>query len=814
MKRPLYKKQEEHAHRLRIALSSHGAALDASSTGCGKTLVAADIAAETTRPTLVVCLKNSIPMWKAELKDRGANSIGVINYEMLRTGKTEWGDPVTGLHKGFKFTIPDDALIIWDECQKAQGVDTQNAKMLIAAKPYWNLLLSATAVENPTEMRALGFILNLHGLRNFWQWCRNRGCKPNQWKGLDFYDPSGAILNGLHHEIFPEHGSRLTVADLKEHFQETQIITTPLDFGPEIKKIYDEMETELALLSDVVKTDTKNPAAMRLVARLRARQRTELCKVPTIIEMAEDLMKEGRSVVVFVNFDATIEALLARFPTDSIIRGSQTQEERQLVMQNFQSDKRRFLICNVQAGGVSISLHDTHGKHPRTAIISPSDNAKDILQVLGRVHRAGGATPSQQHILFAAGTVEVAVEKNCRTKIQNMEIFNDGKTIDTLPQKSQDDIPVTEEPAQHAKFNPSSLGMFERCPGYRNRSGTNPQAEAGTRAHEALEKDEIPKLPEKERAAPQLCQDYIDALIVERGLPDKEYREVRFTIDLGGDIKTFGTCDRFMKYSNHGEMLDFKFGYMSVTDAETNAQAWAYVIGAFQRWPDLLTITFTFLVPNQDEITTHTFDCTDLPKMQLRLNTIIRRAMEVGENLGKFETLLNPQPGLCEFCSQQTQCPAIAARALKVAKGIAEGLPVPADLAVSADRPDDIQHLLRLAPLLENWAADIKATALKLNLQEGLEIPGFIRQERNTPRSITSVAGAWDTAKDLGVDIEDFLLTCTGISIVELESAVRAAAGTKRGAKGAASNKMEKELRARDLLKEQTKYHYLREERA
>lgn len=811
--RALYTKQVAHAARLATALEAHGAALDASSTGTGKTLIASELAAKYKRPTLVVCLKNSIPMWEAELKDRGATSIGVINYEMLRTGKTEWGEKLIGLHKGFKFTIPDDTLIIWDEVQKCQGVDTQNAKMLLAAKPYWNLMLSATAVENPSEMRALGYILGLHGLRDFWKWCIARGCKRNQWKGLDFHDPSGAILNQLHHEIFPEHGSRLTVADLQEHFQETQIITTPLDFGPEVAKIYAEMEEELAALAEVVKTDTRNPAAERLVARLRARQRTELCKVPVIIEMAEDLLKEGRSVVIFVNFDATIEAINERYPTDSIIRGGQTQAERQLVMENFQSDKRRFLICNTQAGGVSISLHDLHGKHPRTAIISPSDNAKDILQVLGRVHRAGGATPSQQHVLFAAGTVEVAVERNCRTKIANMAIFNDGKkTIDAAPEKSEDGEPVTEE--KHARFNPSSLGMFEKCPGYRNRGYTNQTAEMGTRAHGALEKDEIHRLPEKERAAPQLCQDYIDALIVERGQPDREYREVKLYMDLGGEIKTFGTCDRFMLYGNHGEMLDFKFGYLSVADAETNAQAWAYVIGAFQRWPELLTITFTFLIPNQDEVSTHTFKREDLPKMQLRLNTIIRRAMEVGEDLGKFQTLLNPQPELCEYCSQQTHCPAIAARALKVAAGIGSGLPVPANLAVSADRPDDIQHLLRLAPILENWAAKIKAEALRINLEEGLDIPGFVRQERNTPRSITSVAGAWDVAREQGVDIEDFLLACSGISIVDLEKAVRDAAGTKRGAKGAASNKMEKELRSRDLLKEQSKYHFLREDKA
>lgn len=799
--RQLYTKQVAHAAVLAKALETYGAALDASSTGCGKTLVAAELAAGYRRPTLVVCLKNSIPMWEAEMRDRGWPALGVINYDMLRTGRTEWGSWVPG-SRIFQFTLPPDALIIWDEVQKCQGLDTKNSKTLIATKPFWNLLLSATAVENPSEMRALGYILGLHNLRSFVPWCKAHGCKLNQWRGWDFNDHDGKIMNALHHEIFPLHGSRLRVADLAEHFQETQIITTPLEFGKEIHTIYEEMETELAALAETIAGDRKNVSAARLVARLRGRQRAELCKVPTMVEMAEDLIKEGRSVVIFVNFNATVEALLGRFQCHvETIRGGQSTEDRTRIMADFQADRTRLLICNTQAGGVSISLHDQHGKHPRTAIISPSDNAKDILQVLGRVHRAGGATHSQQHVLFASGTVEVVVEQNCREKIVNMDIFNDGKTIDA-PAPISEDEPVTE----HARYNPSSLAMWEKCPGFMNRAGTNAIAEMGTRGHKALETDAIHTLPEPERPVAQLCQDFIDAILQERGVPDQDRREVRLSIDLDGDITTFGTCDRLLTYGTHGEMLDFKFGRLSVADAEMNTQAWAYVIGAFQLEPALQTITFTFLIPNQDIVSSHTFNRSDLPAMKLRLNTIIRRAMEVGADLSGNFSLLNPQPELCEYCAQQSRCPAIAARALKVAQST--GLPVPGELVVSADRPEDIAHLLRLAPILENLAASWKADALRVNLEDGIDVPGFIRQERRTPRSITSVAGAWDIAKTHGVVLEDFLLSCTGISMVELENAV--AAGVAKG-KGKAKQKLESDLRAADLLREQTNYHYLRE---
>jgi hypothetical protein len=73
-----------------------------------------------------------------------------------------------------------------------------------------------------------------------------------------------------------------------------------------------------------------------------------------------------------------------------------------------------------------VNLHDLHGNHPRVSLISPSDNAKDIIQCLGRIHRAGGATPTRQYVLFAAGTVEEEVKENCTAKMKRIDIFNEG----------------------------------------------------------------------------------------------------------------------------------------------------------------------------------------------------------------------------------------------------------------------------------------------------------------------------------------------------------------------------------------------------
>lgn len=417
----LFDVQQKHAAALMAVLENYGSALDGSITGAGKTLIAAELAHESGRPTFVVCPKSGVPMWTDELKDRGGLVHGVINYEMLRGSKTPWGAFESG-NLIWKWKLPSDAFVIWDECQRAQGMNTQNARMMWSAKPYFNLCLSATAVEDPSEMKALGYLLGLHDLKGFWNWTKMHGCENGLWGGLVFSGMDEDI-DRLHRIVYPRHGSRLTFKDMAPYFKATEIITTPLDFGDGIKNLYAKMAGELAALAKRAASDYGTEA---LTIRLRARQKVELLKVPEMLERTTDLIKEGLSVAIFVNFDATAEALREKlgFPC-GMITGRHVKD-RQRYIDDFQADQLRAMISNVQAGGTLVNLHDTHGKHPRASLICPSDNAKDVIQCLGRIHRAGGATPTRQYVLFAAGTVEEDVELNCREKMERIDIFNEG----------------------------------------------------------------------------------------------------------------------------------------------------------------------------------------------------------------------------------------------------------------------------------------------------------------------------------------------------------------------------------------------------
>jgi superfamily II DNA or RNA helicase len=796
----LYPVQTAHADKLEQSLRSNRAALDASETGCGKTVVAVDLARRLGLRTIVVCPKATIPAWTKELKEQGVRAT-VINYEKLRTGNTALG----GFNKRqWVWKTPDtDMLIIWDEVQRCMSMKSQNSKMLAGSKKFHNLLLSATAAEDPTEMKALGYVLGLHGLSDFWTWLRKHGCKPNPWGALEFKGGEKELLK-IHHNIFNVgKGSRLRVADMKAHFADTQIITEPVDFGDEgeIGKLYETMEEEILQLHSEMQDDSSNPAAQALVKQLRARQQVELLKIPYIVEAAQDAIREKRSVAIFVNFDATLEAICERLKTTCVIKGGQSIEQRKACMDEFQNGVSKTIVCNIAAGGTGVSLHDVTGNHPRTALISPSFNAKELLQVMGRVHRAGGKSPSQQRVLFAAGTIEEKIEASIRKKLKNLEIFNQGGLTDETEElknhitqmQNTPNVEPDHQSRAHAKYSPSSLTYREICPGWQNDDDPNKDnsaAEEGTRCHEAMEKEDTKGLTEEQTLLVETCLGYINDL---KTAKTRVFKEERLKI-----LDQFGTADWILIDGYKAHLVDTKFGRRSVPDAEVNAQLQAYALGVWDRWEAVEELTVHILLPRRDEVSTHTYTrAKDYENIRLRIETIIARAKEA---LPEF---FNPTPSGCQYCGRKGKCGALAGVALKKAKEAS----LDKDEVLDVTKPEQISEFLKMAPILEDWIKKVREEALRVHLYEGVDIPGFRCVDRSTPRTITSPMGAWSVLQDK-MTMDDFMASVSRISITELEKNFAATAG--KGQKGKSKQQLENLLRDAGVLKEESTIKYLK----
>lgn len=329
---------------------------------------------------------------------------------------------------------------------------TQSSQLLISAKMQGvrTLLLSATAAEDPTEMRAIGYALDLHGLNrgtellpNWDKWMKSFGCFQDQWKNWK----AGPVkkLEPLRERLYRDRAVRITERDLPEAFRENWILEDPIEFGAvaKIKKFYEEAGVTTDVIDELLDhidtfekedrakaKDKDAKVTMMLTRMLRARQLTEALKVPDIVEMTKDMIEEHKSVVIFVNFRETLDALVPALEATlkmevGFVSGGQKADDRQDYVDRFRDDKLRVIVLNSEAGGTGIDgLQDTHGKFPRVSLISLSFNAKTFKQVLGRIHRANSKSDALQKILVASGTIEEYVLKAIHKKLSNLEALH------------------------------------------------------------------------------------------------------------------------------------------------------------------------------------------------------------------------------------------------------------------------------------------------------------------------------------------------------------------------------------------------------
>ena len=423
--------------KLTASLLKNKAAIDGSDTGSGKTYSAIATARELKFKIAVVCPKAVINSWKRAITNHFKLKYEfVLNYESVKTGKYKdigvWQDVSRTSNKQFfKWNLSKNTLIIFDESHKLKGHGTQNSEMALEAKKqgYHILCCSATNAVDPVELKTVGLILGVYKRGKWRAFLEEHGCEQGRF-GWEFNGDKN-ILKKLHHDLFIERGVRLSKRDIP-NFPDCDTIVEAYNMDDksekDINEAYAEMERELTLLRIKCK-NTKEYQINSMVIQLRARQRAELIKVPLLVEMAEDAIESGMSVVIFLNFSESIKALSKRLKTNCIVWGENKGEERQRNIDAFQADTERIIIVNVKAGGAGLSLHDLNGQFARMSLISPTPSAVDLRQALGRIHRDGAKSKALQKIIFVANTEEEKTCEKVKLKLENLDTINDGDVL-------------------------------------------------------------------------------------------------------------------------------------------------------------------------------------------------------------------------------------------------------------------------------------------------------------------------------------------------------------------------------------------------
>jgi superfamily II DNA or RNA helicase len=175
--------QPPHIAALLAALQKYGSVLDASDTGTGKTFCILIICRILGITPLVVGPKAARAGWEDAGKILGVE-FEYINYEKCRprlVKQTEEEFTANGFNEKreseYTIEVPwgkgsfvkwrnSYEMVIFDEAHRLGGTTSLNSKLGIAAKRQakYVVALSATAADDPRQMKALGYILGIHGL--------------------------------------------------------------------------------------------------------------------------------------------------------------------------------------------------------------------------------------------------------------------------------------------------------------------------------------------------------------------------------------------------------------------------------------------------------------------------------------------------------------------------------------------------------------------------------------------------------------------------------------------------------------------------
>lgn len=416
--------QQKHSDILIESLLKNNIGISAADTGTGKTYIAIYIAKTLNLKPFIICPKSVIYNWINVIKKFEIEYYGIANYELIKN--LTFYEPTTDklgllgqkqklkyINKDLKFDLPDDCLLIFDEAHKCKNKKTINSKLLLNINikeiNYKLLLLSATLADTIENFAVFATLLKLVPDIDLYGLCMRK------------YFNNNLIL--VNKEIYPKFGGRIKIKEIKD-IPDNIILPDKyyMDNAEEIQKQYELIQ----LLVEDTEEKIQNSNCI-LEQMIRARQQIEALKVPTIVDLIKTHLDNNLSVVVFVNFINTIALINSEIKIECKICGDQSLEERNKAIEDFQSNKKRFIVATMQSGGVGISLHDTDGDYPRVSIISPSWSAQDLMQSLGRIYRAGLKSKAIQKIVYCADTIEELIAEKIQSKLNNYASLNDGK---------------------------------------------------------------------------------------------------------------------------------------------------------------------------------------------------------------------------------------------------------------------------------------------------------------------------------------------------------------------------------------------------
>ena len=400
--------------------------------GLGKTTSAVIAALEANlKKVLIVCPASLKINWKREIANYTDKSVSIvegkiwesadfviINYDILKN----FHDPQDRknsviLNEGFDLIVADEAHYI----QNTQAARTKIANdiinkvgkvLLLTGTPmtsrpmnYYNLL---NLVDSPVAFNWMGYV--------------RRYCNGYQFTvgRKKIWNVQGASnLEELRDRTKPQVLRRLKeeILDLPDK------IVTPIYLKLKSRD-YEELMGEYYRWFD--QGQESGSLTVQFSKLMKVRQVIAEEKIKNTCEIAENIIEQGKKVIIFTNFTDSLNQIVEHFGKSAVkLDGSMSKDERQKSVDRFQTDEKiQVFAGNIKAAGVGITLTSAEAVIMNDLSFVPSDHS----QAEDRAYRYGQKNNVLVYYPIFENTIESIIYDILQNKKNIFEIVMGDST--------------------------------------------------------------------------------------------------------------------------------------------------------------------------------------------------------------------------------------------------------------------------------------------------------------------------------------------------------------------------------------------------
>jgi SWI/SNF-related matrix-associated actin-dependent regulator 1 of chromatin subfamily A len=363
--------------------------------GLGKTTSTIIAALESgSKKVLIICPATLKINWKREIENYSDKSVYIaegknfstdadfviINYDIIKNfHDTKKKGESQILDANFDLVVVDEAHYI----KNATAQRTKLINDLVKKVDRLWLLTGTPMTSRPIDYFNLLSLIESPVAKN-WMAYAIRYCQGYQFNvgGRKVWNVMGA--SNL--EELRDRTSGLTLRRLKENVLDLpDKIITPVYLRLK-SKMYEEIMGEYYDWYDKNPEESKS-LTVQFTKLTKIRQVIADEKISQTIELAENIVEQGKKVIIFCNFTDSLNKICEHFGKAAVkVDGSMSKPERQHSVDSFQeSDKIKVFVGNIKAAGVGITLTAAEAVIMNDLSFLPSDHS----QAEDRAYRYG-----------------------------------------------------------------------------------------------------------------------------------------------------------------------------------------------------------------------------------------------------------------------------------------------------------------------------------------------------------------------------------------------------------------------------------------